>query len=243
MNATPETPRITADFCKDTTQRLVFEPKTIAEAAFIAEQLMGMGYRYYKAEYAQQLQNALEGSIYLDRDKTIMVATSKPTDQALACSVDGFKQFFIPEAPLAEDARIKGDDCLRRTLAFYPRTNGEARSILTALMKAGVECKSGDDSAAMMMTHSIVYGILVRDGCMSFGPTSQDLIGAEICSAADLGVRAGVSLSAEQATIMAAFNEMGARMEQMSQRIARLEDEILPQSVSKPFQLKLKPKP
>ena len=242
MTPVPDTPRITPEFCKDAKQRLVFEPKTIAEAAFVAEQLMGMGYRYYKPEYAQQLQTAVSGSIYLDVDKTIMVAPGRPSEPVQACSIDGFKQFFIPEAPLAEDARLKADDCLGRTLAFYPRTNAEARSILTTLMKWGVETGKTDESAAMMMTQAIVYGILVRDGRMTFGPTAQDLLGAEICSASDLGIRAGVSLSAEQATIMAAFNEMGARMEQMSQRIARLEDAVLPHQISKPLQLKLKPK-
>lgn len=234
------TPRITPELCNTTNQRLVFQPKSVAEAAFVAEQLMGMGYRYYKAEYATQLTNALTGSIYLDLDKTIMVTDTRPTDRVLACSIDGFKQFYMPEAPLDENARIQPADCLRRTLAFYPRTNAEARSILTALMKAGVEGDPGEDSAAMRMTQSIVYGILVRGGRMTFGPTAQDLMGAEICTGADLGIRAEVSLSAEQATIMAAFNEMGARMEQMSQRIARLEEAVLPQELSKPLRLRLK---
>lgn len=234
--------RITPEFCKSATQRLVFQPKTVAEAAFIAEQLMGMGYRYYKAEYANQLTNALTGSIYLDLDKTIMVTDTRPTDRMLACSIDGFKQFFMPEAPLDENARLQPGDCLHKTLAFYPRTNAEARSILTALMKAGVESGPGEDSAAIRLTQSIIYGILVRDGRMTFGPTPQDLMAAEICTGADLGVRPAIALSAEQATIMAAFNEMGARMEQMSQRIARLEDAVLPHPISKPLQLKLKPK-
>lgn len=235
------TPHITPELCAGTKQKLVFQPRTVDEAAFIADQLMGMGYRYYKTEYAAQLQIAVQGAIYLDTDHTIMVVPARPSD-GIACSVDGFKQFFIPEKPLAEDARLKPEDCLSKTLAFYPRTNNEARSVISALLDAGVKPPSDDASAAMMMTHAIVYGMLVRDGKFTFGPTAQDLLGAEICSAADLGIHATVALSAEQATIMAAFNEMGARMEQMSQRIARLEDAVLPQEISKPLQLKLKPK-
>ncbi len=224
---------ITPEFCKDAKQRLMFRPKTLPEAQFIADQLVGMGYPYYRPEMPSKLDLALRGGIYLDLDKTIMVVESPPNEQILNCTVDDFRQFFVPEAPLDENARLKDEDCRRRTLAFYPRTNNEARAILTTLMKAGVPAPVEDGSAAMMMTHAIVYGILVRDGRMSFGPRPQDLIGAEICSAADLGIRAGITLSAEQATIMAAFNEMGARMEQMSQRIARLEEVVLPKEITK----------
>ena len=226
-----ETPTLTPEYCKEATNRLIFNPRTLAEAQFIVDQLQGMGFKYYRAEYTDQLKTTLKGSLYLDNDKTIMVSEGKT--EGIACSVDGFKQFFIPEAAPAENPRITLDDCWRKKLAFYPRTNAEARSILTALMKAGVAPPDENVSAASMMTQAIVQGMLVRDGRIGFNPTSQDLMGAEICSAADLGVRPAVNLSVEQATIMAAFNEMGARLEQMSHRIARLEDEILPKELSK----------
>lgn len=229
--ADQETPELTPEYCKTALKRLVFRPKTVDEAAFIAEQFIGMGYRYYKPEFASQLELALKGSIYLDTDKTIMVRADSV--DGISCSIDGFRQFFVPAAPLSSDARLKPDDCRRRALAFYPRTSREARDILTALQAADVAPVEEFRSVAAMMTQAVVYGIFVRDGRLSFGPTPQDLQGAEICSGFDLGLRTAVALSAEQATIMAAFNEMSARMEQMSQRIARLEDAVLPKELDK----------
>jgi hypothetical protein len=234
-----DTPHITLELCKETKQKLIFEPRSIEEARFIVDQLKGMGYDYFRAHYANELEKTLKGCLYFDTDRTIMVSDSK--QQGIPCSIDGFKQFFIPEGALDGNPRISLDDCWHKKLAFYPRTNAEARCILTALMKTGAVPPETNDSAASMMTQAIVYGVLVRDGRIAFGPTAQDLIGAEICSAADLGVRPAITLSAEQATIMAAFNEMGARLEQMSHRIARLEDEILPKQIEKRQLPKLKP--
>ncbi|TAL37432.1 MAG: hypothetical protein EPN97_05160 [Alphaproteobacteria bacterium] len=225
------TPSLTPEYCRGVQNRLVFHPKTLGEAEFIVAQLQGMGFKYYRDEYAQQLKNVLKGSLYLDNDKTIMVTDTQA--DGIACSVDGFRQFYLPAEPPSPDARLTAKDCVTRTLAFYPRTSSEARGVLQTLFAAGVTPPPEEQSVVMMMTRAVVQGMLVRDGQLTFNPAPADIRHAEICTAADLGVNAGVTLSAEQATIMAAFNEIGARLEQMSGRIARLEDEVLPKTLEK----------
>lgn len=225
------TPSLTPEYCQTVKNRLVFNPKTLEEAQFIVGQLQGMGFKYYRPEYADQLKSTLTGSLYLDNDKTIMVSGTKA--DGVPCTVDGFRQFYLPAAPPSPDARLTPKDCLTRALVFYPRTAEEARGVLQTLFTAGVTPPPEEQSVVMMMTRAVVHGVLVRDGQLTFNPAPADIRSAEICTAADLGVNAGVTFSAEQATIMAAFNEIGARLEQMSGRIARLEEEILPKTIPK----------
>jgi hypothetical protein len=227
-----DTPILTPDFCRAAKEKLVFRPESIEEAQFIAHSLQNMGYQYYSADYATKLADALTGSIYLDTDKTIMVGTSRPS--GIACSADGFGQIYMPEGVRISEPRLSPEDCKRRALVFYPRTAAEARGILRVLKENGISFGEKPPSATVMARLAVVQGILLRDGALRFGPAPSDLAGAEICTASDLGVNAAVALSPEQATIMAAFNEMSARMQQMSARIAALEKEVLPESMDKP---------
>jgi|GEM_PF-1392248 len=223
---------LNAQFCSSTNARFVFEPKDLREAEFIAGELLAMGFNYYRSEYAQNLQGAVGGSLYLDGDKTIMVSSGKMDDGHL-CGLDNLDRFFIPDNALLLNNRLGVDDIKTKKLVFYPRTGAEARGVLAALMSGGAVAEDGAQPAAVMTARAVTQGVLVEGGRLRFAPTAQDLQGAEICSAADIGVNAASSLSAEQITIMAAFNEMAARMEQMAQRIARLESEVLPEKIEK----------
>ena len=64
-------------------------------------------------------------------------------------------------------------------------------------------------------------------------PSSLDLREARITTAADIGVGVPVSLSPEQATLMAAFNDLTARLEQVNARLERIEGEVLPKAIEK----------
>ncbi|HEX2753773.1 MAG TPA: hypothetical protein VHP34_11840 [Alphaproteobacteria bacterium] len=228
INRTP----LSADFCSRTQERFVFEPETMHEAAFVAQQLQGMGFRYYQPGYADQLDKAVKGCIYLDTDNTIMVSESR-RDEGLFCSVDDFPNFYIPENMFAAPARLTETDIANRTLVFYPRTAAEARGIYAALIARGATTAEEDLNATVFTAMAVTQGLFVKNGILAYAPQKEDLIGAEICTAADLGFNSASALSAEQITIMAAFNEMTARMQQMAARIERLEDEILPQKVEK----------
>ena len=228
INQTP----LSADFCHRTEQRFVFEPQTVHEAQFIAQQLMGMGFRYYKSEYASELEKALQGSIYLDTDNTIMVSDDK-RDDGLFCTVDDLPNFYIPENIAAVPARLTAEDIAGKTLIFYPRTAAEARGVYAALVARGATTVEENPNAAFFTAMAVTQGLMVKDGLMSYAPQAKDMVGAEICTAADVGFNSASSLSPEQITIMAAFNEMTARMQQMSARIEQLENEVLPQKVDK----------
>jgi len=223
---------LSADFCSRAQERLVFEPETAHEAAFIAQQLQAMGFRYYQSEYAAQMDTAVKGCIYLDTDNTIMVLESR-RDDGLLCSVDDFPSFYIPENMAAAPARLTEADIAGRTLVFYPRTAAEARGIYAALTARGATPAEEAPNATIFIAMAVTQGLFVKNGVVAYAPQKEDLIGAEICTAADVGFNSASALSAEQITIMAAFNEMTARMQQMADRIARLEEEILPQKVDK----------
>jgi hypothetical protein len=228
VNHTP----LTAEFCRNTQERFVFEPQTLHEARFIAQQLQAMGFHYYRDEYAQQLIQSVKGCIYLDTDKTIMVTDSR-RDDGLHCSVDDFPHFYIPENISAAPARLTEEDVAQKTLAFYPRTAAEARGIYAALVLRGARTEEDAPNASVFTAMSVTQGMFVKNGIIRYAPRAADLVGAEICTAADLGFNSASALSAEQITLMAAFNEMTARMQQMAARIERLEAEILPQKVDK----------
>lgn len=222
---------LTPSYCKDHAQRLVFHPETAEEAGYIASQLLGMGFRYYKSEYRDQLELATTGSIYLDTDKTIMVSESRRTDGVL-CSIDHFEGFFVPEGQTIA-ARIPAEEYRQRHMVFYPKSLTEARAIMSVFSAAGLEFEKDASTGFIPVTRAAMQGVAVKNGIVRFSPSVHDLRHAEICTAADLGVLARGALSAEQVMIMAAFNEMAARMQQMSERIATLEKEILPGDIPK----------
>lgn len=222
---------LTQSYCKQHKERLIFHPESTDEAAYIATQLLGMGFRYYKSEYRDQLADAVTGAIYLDTDKTIMVSDSRRSDGVI-CSIDHFEGFFVPEGETTV-ARIPQEEYRQRHMVFYPKSLAEARAIMGAFSKAGMEFEKDETLGFIPVTRAAMQGVAVKDGVVRFSPTVDDLRHAEICTAADLGVMARGALSAEQVMIMAAFNEMAARMQQMSERIARLEGEILPQDIPK----------
>lgn len=223
---------LTADYCHRVAQRFVFEPGTVHEAQFIADQLQGMGFRYYQPEYPTQLDRAVKGCIYLDTDKTIMVSEGR-RDDGLFCSVDDFSNFYIPENIAAAPARLTAADMTGKTLVFYPRTAIEARGIYAALVTYGATTAEDVPNATVFTALAVTQGLFVKNGVIAYAPQKEDLVGAEICTGADLGFHPASALSPEQITIMAAFNEMTARLQQMTARIERLEDEILPQKVDK----------
>lgn len=223
---------LTADHLRRTETRFVFEPKDIDEAAFIAKELRGMGFRYYKPEYAEQLEKSLTGCLYLDTDNTIMVIESE-CDDGLLCTVDEFESFYIPANSIELESRLTERDIATRKLAFFPRTSTEARAIYAALEERGAKPEVPEENPNALIAMTLMQGMLVEKGVMRFVSGKEDLIGAEICTAADVGFNSAAGLSTEQMAIMAAFNEMAARMEQMATRIARLEDEVLPQKIEK----------
>lgn len=226
------TTALTAEYCHRINERLVFEPQTMHEAAFIARELQGMGFKYYHQEYAGQLDKTLTGCLYLDTDNTIMVSEGKRED-GLLCTVDEFENFYIPENMIEMESRLTDQDIATRTLAFFPRTGAEARGTFGALVQRGAVTEVPEKNASVLIAMAVTQGMIVQNGVMHFAPRKEDLIGAEICTAADLGFNSASALSVEQMTIMAAFNEMAARMEQMAARIAKLEGEILPQKIEK----------
>lgn len=224
------TPLLTRDFLQGTDGKVVFTPATMEEAEYIATQLQRLGYRYYKPEYAQQLDNAIKGSIYLDADKTIMVSTGKA--DGINASADGFDNFYLSGFDAAS-ARITPQELQAGIFAFFPRSTAEARGLLAALKDAGATIDS-EDGMFMLAGRAVYQGVLVRQGRIGFAPAGEDLQAARIASAADLGVGVPVALSPEQATMIAGFNEVAARMEQMAARLERLEGEILPKKLEKP---------
>lgn len=224
---------LTAEYCRSVKERIIFHPESAEEAQFIADQFLRLGFRYYNEGYRDQMNVvAAEGSVYLDTDKTIMVTNSRRTDGLLS-TADHFEQFFLADNRIGQ-GRIPPEEYTRRHMVFYPKTLTEARGVLAVLKSAGAEVeRSGSDIPHMPVTRAAMQGIAVRGGVIRFAPTSEDLRTAEICSAADIGVFARGALSAEQATMVAVFNDMAARMEQMAQRLARLESEVLPQDIPK----------
>lgn len=224
------TPVLTRDFLQSLDRKAVFVPSTLEEAEYIATQLQRLGFRYYKDEYAQQLDQTLKGSIYLDNDKTIMVSAAKA--EGLDVSAEGFDNFYLSGFDAAA-ARITPQELQAGIFAFFPRSTAEARGLLAALKDAGATIDS-EDGMFMLAGRAVYQGVLVRQGRIGFAPAGEDLQAARIASAADLGVGVPVALSPEQATMIAGFNEVTARMEQMSARLERLEGEILPKKLEKP---------
>jgi len=222
---------ITGDFCRNTKERILFHPESAEEAQFVADQLRRLGFQYYQQAYAQQMDMAVSGSIYLDTDKTIMVSNAR-RDDGILCSPDQFEQFFIADNQMGT-GRIPAEEFSQRHMVFYPKTLTEARGVLAVLKSGGLEIESSGEGFSVPVTRAAMQGVAVKDGVIRFAPTQDDLRCAEICSAADIGVFARAALSAEQVTMVAVFNDMAARMEQMAQRIAQLEQEILPQDIPK----------
>lgn len=224
------TPVLTRDFLQSLDRKAVFVPSTLEEAEYIATQLQRLGFRYYKDEYAQQLDQTLKGSIYLDNDKTIMVSAAKA--EGLDVSAEGFDNFYLSGFDAAA-ARITPQELMDGVFAFFPRASAEARGLLAALKDAGAVV-DGDDGMFKLAGRAVYQGLILRGGRIGFAPSREDLHDARIVSAAELGVGVPVTLSPEQATMISAFNEVTARMEQMSARLERLEGEILPKKLEKP---------
>ena len=236
---TNNTPAPTRDFLQASKEKVVFEPSTMEEAVYVAQQLQRLGYKYYSEDYPKQLDNALKGSIYLDRDKTIMVTPTKAV--GFQASADGFDNLYMPSSDVTA-ARIKPEEVMQGVFVFFPRTTVEARGLLVLLKNSGATIDEGDDSTFKLAGRAVYQGLILRDGRIGFAPGAADLREARITTATDLGVGVPVSLSPEQATIMAAFNDLTARLEQMNARLERLEGEILPKSIEKTG-LKNLPKP
>jgi hypothetical protein len=222
---------ITGEYCRNASDRLIFHPETEKEAQFIADQLRAFGFDYYSKDFAKQMDLAAQGSLYLDRDKTIMLATKRRYDGIL-CSSDQLEQFFTGDNTIGE-GRIPASQFTQRHMVFYPKTLNEAHGVLGVLKSGGVQIDGNTENFFQSFARAAMQGIAVRDGIIRFVPTRDDLRQAEICSAADIGVFTRAVLSGEQVTMLAVFNDMAARMEQMAQRIARLEQEVLPQNVPK----------
>ena len=194
MTSTPSA-GLTREFLAGLSAKQVFRPQSVDEAEYIASQLLGIGFPYYKPDYAAQLQKAVGGSIYLDTDKTIMVSESTP--DGTMRSADEF--MVVLGEPRAFDKTL-----LEKPLAVFPRSVGEGRGVLINLASAGaIDAEETQNSFAKAV-----------------------------------GIAGG--MTAEQAVVHAAFNEMAARMEQMAARIERLEDAVLPKTLEKKASL---PKP
>ncbi|HYD18758.1 MAG TPA: hypothetical protein VEF76_09800 [Patescibacteria group bacterium] len=224
------TPSLTREFLQGAGDKLVFEPQTLEEAEFIANQLLRFGFKYYNADYPNQLAQALTGSIYLDTDKTIMVSSGKA--QGVAVSADGFDTFYMSPFDVAA-ARIKPQELLAGNFVFFPRSTTEARGLFAALKEAGATLEA-EEGSFKLAGRAVYQGIIVRQGVIDFAPPPDELRTARIATPADLGVTASIALSAEQATMIAVFNEMAARLEQVNARVMRIEDEVLPKSIDKP---------
>lgn len=222
---------ITGEYCRNVQQPIIFYPESVEEAQFVADQLLRLGFRYYKADYAQHLETAISGCLYLDTDKTIMVSGAR-RDDGILCSSDQFEQLFLADNNMG-GGRIPAEEFSQRHMVFYPKTLTEARGVLAVLKSGGLEIENRAEGFSLPVARAAMQGIAAKDGIIRFAPTQDDLRQAEICSAADIGVFARAALSAEQVTMVAVFNDMAARMEQMAQRLARLEQEVLPQDVPK----------
>lgn len=229
MTARP-TPTLTREYLQATDSKVVFSPSSTEEAEYVAAQLQRLGFRYYKDEYAQQLGNAVAGSLYLDTDKTIMVSSGKA--DGVNATADGFDNFYLSGFD-ASSARITAQELLQGSFAFYPRSTAEARGLLAALKDAGAALDS-DEGMFRLAGRAVYQGVILQGGRIGFAPAPADLQQARIVSSADVGVGAPVALSPEQATMVASFNEVAARMEQMAARLARIEDEVLPKKLEKP---------
>lgn len=230
MTSTPSA-GLTREFLAGLSAKQVFRPQSVDEAEYIASQLLGIGFPYYKPEYAAQLQKAVGGSIYLDTDKTIMVSESTP--DGTMRSADEF--MVVLGEPRAFDKTL-----LEKPLAVFPRSVGEGRGVLINLASAGaIDAEETQNSFAKAL-RAVRQGMVVKGGKVIYGPRAEDLQGAKIVTAADLGVGIAGGMTAEQAVVHAAFNEMAARMEQMAARIERLEDAVLPKTLEKKASL---PKP
>jgi hypothetical protein len=234
---------LTRDFCRTINRKIIFHPESAHEAQFIADQLLAMGFVYYRDEYAGQMDIAATGQIYLDTDKTIMVGSSRD-EGTKTYSADSFSDFYIPNIKV--DAALTGEDVLTQNMLFYPRSVNEARAVLGALMHHGAKLLDETQTGPLVTARAVTQGIFLRKGKIGFAPAPQDIARSKIRSSADLGVNPAAHLSAEQITMMAAFNEMTARMTQMAAKIERLEAEILPAEIDKrpsaPASLRLAPK-
>lgn len=220
---------LTREFLQGATQKVVFQPATLEEAEYIGDQLQRLGYRYYQDEYPKQLAMTLKGSMYLDTDKTIMVSDAKA--EGIAATADGFDNFYTSPFDAAS-ARIKPAELMQGVFAFFPRSTTEARGLLSALKEAGAT-RDGDEGTFKLAGRAVYQGVILRDGHIGFGASPEDLREARITSASDLGIGAPVVLSPEQATLIAVFNEVTARLEKMNARLERIEDEILPKKIEK----------
>ncbi|MDI1228165.1 MAG: hypothetical protein PSY14_10820 [bacterium] len=220
---------LTREFLQGATQKVVFQPATLEEAEYIGDQLQRLGYRYYQDEYPKQLAMTLKGSMYLDTDKTIMVSDAKA--EGIAATADGFDNFYISPFDAAA-ARIKPAELMQGVFAFFPRSTTEARGLLSALKEAGAT-RDGDEGTFKLAGRAVYQGVILRDGHIGFGASPEDLREARITSASDLGIGAPVIMSPEQATLIAVFNEVTARLEKMNARLERIEDEIMPKKIEK----------
>lgn len=216
---------LTQEFLSSAKLRVVFEPKSLDEAEYVAQQLLKLGFRYYKDEYAKQLQNTLQGSLYLDTDKTIMAVTTKA--EGIAATADDFalNTYNVPQ-------RQSAVDVMRGTYALFPRTVVEGRNTLVTLREAGAKLPEDAQGTFGLAALAVYKGLLVKNGVISFAPASEDLQNAKVLTPADLGVGQS-SVPPEQASMNSAFNEMAARMEQMAAQLTRLENEIIPKPLEK----------
>lgn len=217
---------LTKEFLTNARTRVVFEPHSIDEAEYIVQQLQKLGFHYYRPEYEKQLQNTLQGSIYLDNDKTIMVNTNKV--EGIAATADDFAvhTFTVP-------ARKLSVDVMHGTYAVFPRSVGEGRAVLLTLKGAGAVLPEGAEGTFGLAARAVYQGLLVKEGRITFAPLSDELQQARVITPADLGIAPVSTLTTEQSAVNAAFNEMAARMEKMQEQITRLENELIPKPIPK----------
>jgi hypothetical protein len=234
---------LTPEFCRTATDRLVFNPASLEESKFIVFALQEMGFKYYHAEYAEQLAKTAKGCIYLDGDKTIMIGDDRRTD-GIQCSVANFNAYFM-RAEAAAGARLNAEDVANRTLIFYPRSFHEALHAVGVLAVLGATPETaegvGNTNFGAITMRGTKQGIVSRKGRLSAGPASDDMVGARVCTQADFGTPLDPDAGKpDNSALLAAFNEMSARlgtltawMENMSERLGAVEHEILPRTIEK----------
>lgn len=222
---------LTREYLANVSGKQVFRPQSLEEAEYIARQLQELGFRYYVAEYANGLRRAVGGSIYLDTDKTIMVADTAP--EGTQRSADEFMPLIVE--PRRIDASL-----FAGPVAVFPRSVAEGSAVLRVLAAAGVIPQEQAENSFPDATRAVRQGMVIKDGKAVFAPRAEDLQGAKILSASDLGIGVAGGMTTEQSAIHSAFNEMAARMEQMATRmeqmatrIERLEDAVLPKTLDK----------
>jgi hypothetical protein len=105
------------------------------------------------------------------------------------------------------------------------------------LSSLGIPSAEAKATPANLSARAVLEGILVSGGRFHLGASPVQLEGARICSVSDIGVtETPRGVSAEQASVISAFNEVTARLAQLSQRLEAVESQFKPADIDKPAQ-------